>query len=95
MNARAEALAQRREALVEEARLQRHRLARHADAFGAALSPAALVSRLIGRVREHPALALLSVAGAAGLRKAGVGRYLPPLLLAWRAWRAARDWLRR
>lgn len=95
MSARAEELAQRRQALIEEARLQRRRLRRSADALGAALSPSAIVSRLIGQVREHPALALLGVAGAAGLRKAGVSRYLPQLLVAWRAWRAARDWLRR
>ena len=95
MSARSQELAQRRQTLVEEARLQRRRLGRSADAFGAALSPSAIASRLIGGLREHPALALLSVAGAAGLRKAGVGRYLPQLLLAWRTWRAARDWLRR
>ena len=95
MSARARELAQRRLALVEEARLRRRRLGRSADAFGAALSPTALLSRLMARVREHPALALLSVAGAAGLRKAGVSRYLPQLLVAWRAWRAARTWLRR
>lgn len=88
-------LALRRELLVQSIRAQRLLVRADIDALFAAAKPAALVSRLVDRVREHPALALLSVAGVAGLRRVGVARYAPQALIAWRAWNAARAWLRR
>ncbi len=94
-SSRSAQLALRRELLVQSIRVQRLLVHAEIDALVAAAKPAALASRLVDQVREHPALALLSVAGFAGLRRIGVARYGPQVLVAWRAWNAARAWLRR
>jgi hypothetical protein len=95
VNARAAALALRRQRLVEDARTQRLRLAGDVDAVAAALRPRALAARLLGPLQAQPALGLLGLIGAAGLHRAGAARLVPQLLIAWRAWRALRGWLRR
>ena len=88
-------LALRRELLVQSIRARRLLVRADIDALEAAARPAALASRLVDQIREHPALALLSVAGFAGLRRVGVARYGSQLLFAWRAWSAARAWMKR
>jgi hypothetical protein len=96
MSGRLDGLALRRQRLIARAAEQRAALAASGTAL---LPPARLADRLLSLTRvaqAHPAwtVAAAAVGGVLIIRRRRAARWLGRVWMAWRAWQAARVWLR-
>lgn len=89
---RAAALAAQRHHLVARAALQRQALRNDAAALQAALSPAAVLARVLARVQRQPAWLLAGAGALLALRRVGTRRLLGHALTAWQLWQTIRRW---